>query len=344
MWHSSAVAIWRAVDGAGTTSLPGPTVVTIGNFDGVHLGHRHVLRRAVEVAESHADATGERPTVVPTVVAVTFDPHPISIFAPDRAPLLLSELPDRVALLRAAGADEVRVLAFDREMAGWTPDEFAQRVVVDELHAVAVVVGENFRYGHRAGGDVACLAEFGRAQEGAGHGFTVEGLPLDGSDDDYSSTLVRTALAGGDVATAAEVLGRWFALDGVVVTGERRGRDLGFPTANVPIPSGLATPADGVYAGWLTRHIETTPGQRWPAAISVGDNPTFEGADRRVEAYVLDAEQIAPGGLDLYGDAVTVEFVARLRGMERFDGLEPLVEQMHRDVADTRRILADPAD
>ena len=332
------MTIWRAVEGAGTTSLPGPSVVTIGNFDGVHLGHQHVLRRAGEVASAHAGTTEDRPTVV----AVTFDPHPITIFAPDRAPLLLSELPDRVALLRDAGADEVRVLAFDREMAGWTPDEFAQRVVVDELHAVAVVVGENFRYGHRAGADVATLAAFGRAHEASGHGFTVEGLPLDGGDEDYSSTLVRTALAGGDVATAAEVLGRWFALDGVVVTGERRGRDLGFPTANVPIPPGLATPADGVYAGWLTRQSDPgAAGQRWPAAISVGDNPTFEGADRRVEAYVLDAEQIAPGGLDLYGDSVTVEFVARLRGMERFDGLEPLVEQMHRDVADTRRILAD---
>lgn len=318
VWHSSAVAIWRDVAGAGSDPSTSSTVVTIGTFDGVHRGHQTLLHRAREVA----DAAGEQ------VVAVTFDPHPIAVFAPERAPHLLTDVARRVELLHDGGADEVRVLAFDRTMAGWSPDEFAQRVLVDDLRASHVVVGQNFTYGSKASGDVACLAAFG-----AGHGFATEALELAGGSEEYSSTLVRRLVESGDVAGAAEVLGRPAEVNGVVVQGEQRGRELGFPTANVPVPDGLATPDDGVYAAWVLDL--DAGGERWPAAVSVGDNPTFEGVSRRVESYVIDRT-----GLDLYGHRIRVELIERLRGMEAYPSLEALVEQMHADVARARAILA----
>lgn len=312
------MAIWRDVKGAGSAPSTSSTVVTIGTFDGVHLGHQALLARAREVA----DAAGEQ------VVAVTFEPHPIAVFAPERAPRLLTDVERRVELLRAGGADEVRVLAFDRTMAAWSPDEFAQRVLVDDLRASHVVVGENFTYGSRASGDVACLADFG-----LGHGFATEALALAGGSEEYSSTLVRRLVESGDVAGAAEVLGRPAEVNGVVVKGEQRGRELGFPTANVPVPDGLATPDDGVYAAWVLDL--DAGGERWPAAVSVGDNPTFEGLERRVESYIIDRT-----GLDLYGHRIRVELVERLRGMVAYTTLEALVEQMHADVARTREVLA----
>ncbi len=318
MWHSSAVVIWRDVTGAGSDPSTSSSVVTIGTFDGVHLGHQTLLARAREVA----DAAGE------PVVAVTFDPHPIAVFAPERAPRLLTDVERRVELLHAGGADEVRVLAFDRTMAAWSPDEFARRVLVDDLRASHVVVGENFTYGSKASGDVACLADFG-----AGHGFATEALALAGGSEEYSSTLVRRLVESGDVARAAEVLGRPAEVNGVVVQGEQRGRELGFPTANVPVPVGLATPDDGVYAAWVL-DLDGA-GERWPAAVSVGDNPTFKGLERRVESYVIDRT-----GLDLYGHRIRVELVERLRGMVAYTSLEALIEQMHADVARAREILA----
>jgi riboflavin kinase/FMN adenylyltransferase len=310
------VEIWRSLDDVPADL--GGTVVTIGNFDGVHLGHQHVLARAREVA----DLRGL------TLVAVTFDPHPMSVLRPEHAPTQLTTIERRAELLAEAGADQVLALPFDLDMAGWTPDEFAQRVLVDAVHAEAVVVGANFRFGRRAAGDVAALQTFGRD-----HGIVVEGIPLDGGPMVWSSTYVRTCLAAGDVAGAAEALGHPYAVRGVVVQGDHRGRELGFPTANVPTDGMTAAPADGVYAGWLKR-LDT--GESYPAAISVGTNPTFSGVrERRVESYVLDRTD-----LELYDLEVEVSFVDRLRGMVAFESVEKLVEQMHADVDKARELLS----
>jgi len=309
------VALWRSFD-----EVPddlGPTVVTVGNFDGVHLGHLSVLKQAREEAGREGLA----------VVVVTFDPHPMAVLRPDHAPSIITPLDRRADLLMDAGADHVLALAFDLEMASWSPQHFVERVLVETLRARVVVVGANFRFGHRAAGDVALLRE-----AGASAGFTAVGVELDGGPQVWSSTYVRTCLAAGDVAGAAEALGHLFAVRGVVVEGDKRGRELGFPTANVPVDPQAAVPADGVYAGWLRR---VDDGTTYPAAISVGTNPTFDGhRERRVEAYVLDRTD-----LELYDVEVEVAFTERLRGMVRFDGVDALIETMHDDVARTRRIL-----
>jgi riboflavin kinase/FMN adenylyltransferase len=298
------VQIWRAPDDVPADL--GRTVVTVGNFDGVHLGHRRVVAQAREVA----DARGT------PVVAVTFDPHPMAVLRPEHAPTTLTSIEDRAALLGEAGVDAVLALPFTREVAGWSPEEFVDRILVDLLHAEAVVVGANFRFGHRAAGDVVMLTA-----AGAERGFTVVGVPLDGGPQVWSSTYVRMCLAAGDVTGAAEALGRPVTVRGVVVRGDQRGRELGFPTANVPTGSGTATPADGVYAGWL-RRLDT--------------NPTFDGhRDRRVESYVLDRDD-----LELYGVEVEVTFVERLRGMVRFDSVDELVATIKDDVARARELLA----
>ena len=315
MWQASAVRIWRSV--ADVPADLGRTVVTIGNFDGVHLGHQHVVRRAGE------DARERRAELV----VVTFDPHPFAVLRPEHAPPILTTVDERLRLLDAAGVDAALVIPFDREIAEWTPEEFIDRVLVAALHACAVVVGANFRFGHKAAGDVALLTEAGRTRD-----FVVDGIGLDGGPQVWSSTYVRNCLAAGDVEGAAEALGRPFSVRGLVVEGARRGRALGYPTANVPTSVLAAAPADGVYAGWLTR-LDT--GDRLPAAISVGTNPTFDGQrDRRVESYVLDRTD-----LDLYGVEVEVEFVAHLRGMVRFDGVDALVAAMAGDVEHARAIL-----
>ena len=307
--------LWRSLDDVPADT--GPSVVTVGNFDGVHRGHRAVL----SCARATADRDGRH------VVAVTFDPHPMAVLRPDHAPAMLTGLEARGELLAEAGVDDVLALPFSREVAAWSPLEFVDRVLVGALHASAVVVGANVRFGARAAGDVALLREAGEER-----GFTVQGVELDGGPQVWSSTYVRTCLGEGDVAGAAEALGRPFAVRGHVVEGERRGRDLGYPTANVPLPAGLAAPTDGVYAGWLRRRDS---GERWPAAISVGTNPTFAGErERRVEAYALDRDD-----LDLYGVEVEVEFVERLRGMTAFDGVDTLLETMADDVRRTRDAL-----
>jgi riboflavin kinase/FMN adenylyltransferase len=251
----------------------------------------------------------------------------MAVLRPEHAPLTLTSIEPRCALLAEAGADDVLVIPFSREIAAWTPDEFISRVVVDTLHARTVVVGANFRFGNRAAGDVATLTAAGVADD-----FTVEGIALDGGPQVWSSTYVRTCLLAGDVEGAAEALGRPYSVTGTVVKGEQRGRDLGFPTANVPT-QGIAAPADGVYAGWL--HLLEAGAEPFPAAISVGTNPTFQGVrDRRVEAYVLDRTD-----LDLYGAPVEISFVARIRGMVTFEGIDALVETMKRDVDQTRKLL-----
>jgi riboflavin kinase/FMN adenylyltransferase len=252
----------------------------------------------------------------------------MAVLRPEHAPVQLTTIETRAELLAAAGADHVLAVPFDRAMAGWSPEHFVQRVLVDALHAAYVVVGANFRFGSRAAGDVASLRAAGETS-----GFTVEGLALDGGPMVWSSTYVRQCLAAGDVAGAAEALGRPYAVRGAVVRGDQRGRELGFPTANVPTDGLTAAPADGVYAGWL-RRLDT--GESFPAAISVGTNPTFDGVrDRRVESYVLDRDD-----LDLYGVDVEVSFVERLRGMVAFESVEKLVAQMDDDVRRAREILA----
>lgn len=310
------MTIWREFPGAATGRRDTPAVVSIGNFDGVHRGHQQLLIRAATVGQP--------------VVAVTFDPHPAQLFAPDRVPKLLCTLGRRIELLREHGADEVRILAFDHDMASWSPQEFIDRVLVHELRAAAVIVGENFRFGSRAAGDVDLLREAGVAA-----GFSAEGLPLVREPEVLCSTLARERIAAGDMPGAAAVLGRSHEVTGVVRRGDGRGKDLGFPTANVPVDDTYAVPPDGVYAG----HV-VVAGERHPAAISVGTNPTFGGVERRVESYLIDAPGAGSGGIDLYDREIRVEFVRRLRGMEAFDTAEALVAQMHDDVAEAREVLS----
>jgi riboflavin kinase/FMN adenylyltransferase len=308
------VQIWRSL-GEVPRDL-GRTVVTVGNFDGVHLGHQHVVSRAREVAGG----------LGAPVVAVTFDPHPIAVLRPEHAPPTLTTIDVRAALLGDAGVDHVLVVPFTRDVASWSPERFVTEILVDTLHAQAVVVGANFRFGTRASGDVALLDALGRE-----HDFSAEGIALDGGPQVWSSTYVRNCLLGGDVEGAAEALGHPFAVRGVVVKGDQRGRELGYPTANVPTSGMLAAPEDGVYAGWL-RRLDRPDDPLLPAAISVGTNPTFAGERaRRVESYVLDRDD-----LELYGVEVEVRFVSRIRGMLRFDSVEELVETMASDVERTR--------
>ena len=305
----------------------GPSVITIGNFDGVHRGHQEVLAHA----KARAAELGGLP-----VVALTFDPHPMAVLRPDRAPAMLSEPEERAGLLTKHGADAVLILPFTKDVAGWSPEEFIDRVLVGTLHAKAVVVGENFRFGHKAAGHVDTLVA-----AGAKNGFQVEGLSLAGDAQPWSSTYIRERIAEGDVEAAAEALGRPLRVTGVVVEGDKRGRELGFPTANIPADSKAAIPLDGVYAGWLTV-LEPAPhspsyDEPLPAAISVGSNPTFDGVDRRVESYVLDRDD-----LELYGARIAVDFVARLRGSQiRFDSIDELLVQMKADVDGARRILTE---
>ncbi len=302
------------------------TVVVVGNFDGVHPGHLEVL------AEAH-DRRPDLPLVV-----VTFWPHPISVLRPELGPMLLTSLDERIALLKQAGADRVEVIDFTPEFATLTPAEFVEQVLLP-LHPALIVVGENFRFGHRASGTVQTLRELGVGR------FEVEGLRLVRfGDEETCSTVIRQALTDGDVAHAAEHLGRQFRFTGVVTHGDHRGRELGFPTANLPVPEVFACPADGVYAGWLSRRdgrdahgLPLPPGleaERWPAAISVGTNPTFDGVQRRVESYVLERSD-----LELYGAPVAVDFVARIRGQVRFEGIEALIVQMRDDVRRCHQIL-----
>ncbi|MDR1386442.1 MAG: riboflavin biosynthesis protein RibF [Propionibacteriaceae bacterium] len=288
------------------------SVLAIGNFDGVHRGHQAIMAAARSAAEG-------RP-----VVAVTFWPHPVAVLRPAEAPPLLTDLSDRIELLKWAGADQVRVVEFTPQVSAWSPRQFVEAVLTP-LDPKVVVVGQNFRFGHQAAADGSGLADLSRGR------FDVVVLPTLSNSGPLSSSRVRQALAEGDPVAAAAVLGRWFRYSGIVVQGDQRGRQLGFPTANLTVPTGFACPADGVYAGWLT----TPDRRRRPAAVSVGVNPTFDGIQRRVEAHV-----VTESDLDLYGLRVEVDFVTRLRGQVRFTGQDRLIEQLGRDVAATGPALA----
>jgi len=303
---------WRGVDG--TPTGWGRCVVTIGMYDGVHRGHQQIIAAA-------AARGGE--LGLPSVV-VTFDPHPSEVVRPGSHPSILTAPGRKAELVDQLGIDALCVLPFTPEFSRLPPDEFVHTVLVQRLHTAAVIVGANFRFGHKAAGDVAQLAALGRR-----FGFTAEGVPLVGADDvELSSTYIRACVAAGDVDRAARALGRAHRIEGVVVRGDRRGRELGYPTANVEPPAYTAIPADGVYAGRLVRG-----GNLLTAAISVGTNPTFSGAERRVEAFVLDFDE------DLYGEHVGVDFVHRLRPMLRFDSVDELTQEMARDVERTRELL-----
>ena len=309
--------IWRSLEEV--PSDLGHTVVTIGNFDGVHQGHVGVVARARQVADR---------LDLGHVVAVTFDPHPIAVLRPVSAPPQLSTIERRAELLEGAGIDDLLVVPFTDEVADWPPERFVEEILVDTLHAAAVVVGANFRFGHRAAGDVALLHQLGVDNE-----FMVEGIALGGGPQVWSSTFVRTCLATGDVEGAAQALGRPYSVRGVVGRGDGRGRGLGWPTANLAAEDLTAVPVDGVYGGWLRILPE---GERHPAAISVGENPTFAGPrERRVESYVIDG----PDDLDLYDQEVEVEFVAHLREQVRFDDADQLSVAIEQDVRDARAAL-----
>jgi riboflavin kinase/FMN adenylyltransferase len=296
----------------------GRSVVTIGVFDGVHRGHQRIVGDTAELARERG---------LPSVV-ITFDPHPDEVVRPGTHPPLLCTPKRRAELLAGLGTDAVIVMPFTLELSRMGPDEFVQSVLVDRLHAAHVIVGENFRFGHKAKGDVALLQDLGEKYD-----FTAEGVPLVANGETISSTYIRERLSAGDVEEAAHALGRPHRVEGVVVRGHQRGRALGFPTANLETPPHTAIPSDGVFAGRLVCDSDRYPDAWWPAAISIGTNPTFEGEERTVEAHALDRDD-----LDLYGEHVAVEFTARIRDTLRFDSIEALIEEMHRDVARAREI------
>lgn len=303
----------------------GPTVATLGNFDGVHGGHTHVLRQVVAEAERRGARS----------VAVTFDPHPLEVLHPERAPAQITALEDRLELMEGVGLDATLVLSFDLDLAAQTPEQFVRECFVEALGVCAVIVGADTRFGVKNSGDITTLRELG--DELGFDVLTLEDVGSDGAGGPrWSSTAVRGLLHEGRVEEAAEILGRAHRVRGKVVHGLQRGRELGFPTANLAQDARGMIPADGVYAGWLVRHgLEHQHRERrMPAAVSVGTNPTFDNPVRTVEAYVLDRTD-----LDLYDEQVSVEFVHRLRGNDWFDSVEALIEQMHRDVAQARAIL-----
>jgi FMN adenylyltransferase (EC 2.7.7.2)/riboflavin kinase (EC 2.7.1.26) len=304
----------------------GPSVVVIGKFDGVHSGHRAVIDRA-RVTATEAGAR---------IVAVTFDRNPLSLLRPELCPDPLVSVEQKLALLADAGVDATLVLRFDQELAGLEPDAFVEHVLVDALGVVTVMVGDDFRFGRGGAGSPQLLSVLGET-----YGFEVDVVgDVQGGGRRVSSTWVRALLSAGDVEGAARLLGRPHAVIGEVVHGLKRGRELGFPTANLSPDAEGFIPADGVYAGWLVDPGDGStdpagPVTRYPAAISVGTNPTFDDVQRRqIEAYVIDET-----GLDLYGHRVQVQFTHRIRGMVAFEGIEKLIAQMTDDVARARALL-----
>jgi riboflavin kinase/FMN adenylyltransferase len=287
-------------------------VVAIGIFDGVHSGHQQIIATAKHQGD---------------VTVLTFDPHPTSVFAPERTPTQLVNLRDRVELLKNAGATEVEVVNFNKDFSQLTPDQFIEDILVGRFSAEHVVIGENFNFGFKAQGTPKYLSEVGPK-----YGFDVSIVKLqEDRGSTISSSRIRNLIIDGEIERANELLTRNFYLKGPVIHGEKRGREIGYPTANIGLTPLATIPADGVYAGWLT-----VGDNKWPAAISIGTNPTFPGIrGRQVEAYALD--QV---GLDLYDQAAIIEFGFRLRDTLKFDGLAPLLEQMKKDCDQARKLTS----
>ncbi|MDF2827655.1 MAG: riboflavin kinase [Mycobacterium sp.] len=319
---------WRGQDEIPTDW--GRCVVTIGVFDGVHRGHAELINHAVKAGRSRG---------IPTVL-MTFDPHPMEVVFPGSHPAQLTTLTRRAELVEELGIDVFLVMPFTTDFMKLTPERYIHELLVERLHVVEVVVGENFTFGKKAAGNVAMLRKAGER-----FGFAVESMDLvsEARERDetvtFSSTYIRSCVDAGDMGAATEALGRPHRVEGVVVRGDGRGRVLGFPTANVAPPMYSAIPADGVYAAWFTLlghgpGVGTViPGERYQAAVSVGTNPTFSGRTRTVEAFVLDTEA------DLYGQHVAVDFVARVRGQEKFDSVKELITAMEGDTERARSIL-----
>jgi len=286
------------------------TSVAIGIFDGVHRGHQQILAEAAKFGP---------------VTVLTFDPHPTSVFAPERTPTSLVTLSDRIALLKQNGAHEVVVISFTKDFAALSPKEFIKEILGKKLGATHITIGSNFTFGHKAAGNVDYLREHA-------HGFDVSSVALEENRGNaISSSRIRALIMDGDVERANELLSRPFYLLGPVVHGEKRGRTIGYPTANLGLAENATIPADGVYAGWLT-----VGDQRWQAAISIGTNPTFPGIrGRQVEAYAIDQT-----GLDLYDQEAKLEFGYRLRDTLKFEGLEPLLVQMKLDCLQAKELTA----
>lgn len=287
-------------------------VVAIGIFDGVHSGHQQIIATAKHQGD---------------VTVLTFDPHPTSVFAPERTPTQLVNLRDRVELLKKAGATEVEVVNFNKDFSQLTPDQFIEEILVGRFSAEHVVIGENFNFGFKAQGTPKYLSEVGPKY---GFGVSIVKLQEDRGST-ISSSRIRNLIIDGEIERANDLLTRNFYLKGPVIHGEKRGREIGYPTANIGLTPLATIPADGVYAGWLT-----VGDNKWPAAISIGTNPTFPGIrGRQVEAYALD--QV---GLDLYDQAAIIEFGFRLRDTLKFDGLAPLLEQMKKDCDQARKLTS----
>jgi riboflavin kinase/FMN adenylyltransferase len=287
-------------------------VVAIGIFDGVHAGHQQIIATAKHQGD---------------VTVMTFDPHPTSVFAPERTPTQLVNIKDRVELLKKAGAVAVDVVTFNKEFSQLSPDQFIEDILIGRFSAEHVVIGENFNFGYKAQGTPKYLTEVGPKY---GFGVSIVKLQEDRGSS-ISSSRIRNLIIDGQIERANELLTRNFYLKGVVIHGEKRGREIGYPTANIGLTPLATIPADGVYAGWLS-----VGENRWAAAISIGTNPTFPGVrGRQVEAYALD--QV---GLDLYDQEGKIEFGYRLRDTLKFDGLAPLLEQMKKDCDQARQLTS----
>jgi len=308
------VKVWRD----GDVSSQDASVVAIGVFDGLHRGHQAVLAQLIALAREY----GASATVV------TFDPSPASVLAPDRAPHQIATLDQRLEDMEHIGVEQVRILTFSAELARESAHEFIERVLVGDLHATCVLVGEDFHFGHNREGNLALLRRAGRE-----FGFDVVAAPTHGEGTRFSSSGVRAALALGDLDEVERILGRPFCLRGVVEHGDNRGEALGFPTANVAVAPDQALPAEGVYAG-----ATSIDDVWWPAAISVGTRPQFyEDGALLVEVHVLDYDGV------LYGRELDVVFLARLRAQSTFESVEELVAQIARDVEQTRQLFASTA-
>lgn len=295
----------------------GPKVVAIGVFDGVHAGHKYLIGEAKRIANELGGS----------LAIASFDPHPVSVLRPESFLGLLSTPSYRTTLLLAAGADDVEYIDFTHTVSNMSPDEFVDQVLMAKLSANVVVIGENFRFGAGASGDVQTLLMLANK-----YGFEVRVVKLVGDSNTWSSTRIRNHIIAGEVKPAREILGRPHRLTGEVVYGDQRGRELGYPTANMQVAGDLIIPADGVYSGLLCAQQEV-----FPAAISIGTNPTFEGVvGRRVEAYVLDRMD-----LNLYGQVIDLDFLDFVRSMAKFEGIDQLIEQMAHDVEVARGQISD---